>query len=340
VFTVKNVNTLANYVLDGSFTLWIYLSLPVKRVIPILLAILVVTNILTVAAWQSVRSHTAQVDPLLSKRQEHPLLAKRLFVQDPNDVIVNFSPLRDALNQYFEQNVPARYSFYFEYMPTGTSIRINSNEELVGASLLKLPVVMNLYKAVELGKVRLDQPVALKAEWLDNQFGTVYQRGAGARLTYQELAEHVLRESDNTSANAISATVTPLLTDDDMALSELDVPYTITKDKRTDIGAQSYTSLLKCLYFSCFVSEEHSQAILELMSEAPHEGRIGAGLPDDVTVAHKIGTFSNNTESDCGIVYLDSRNYTVCMLVELPSAQANQHIKIVSSLIYQYLSTQ
>lgn len=311
-----------------------------RRVIPYLLALLVATNIATLVAWQRARAHSPQSDPLISKRTEYPLLAKRLFVQNPNDVIINFSPLRDALNQYFEKNVPVEHSFYFEYMPTGASIRINGNEELIGASLLKLPVVMNLYKAVELGKVKLDQPVTLKSEWLDNKYGTVYQRGAGASLTYQELAEHVLRDSDNTSANAINSTIGPLLTEDDMALSELDVPYTINKDQRTGIGAQSYASLLKCLYFSCFVNEEHSNAILKLMSEAPTEGRIGAGVPGTVKVAHKIGTFGSNTESDCGIVYLENRSYSICMLVELPGDQANVHIKNVSALIYQYLSSQ
>ncbi|MDB5182190.1 MAG: hypothetical protein JWP13_953 [Candidatus Saccharibacteria bacterium] len=87
---------------------------------------------------------------------------------------------------------------------------------------------MNLHKAAELGKVRLDQKVTLKQEWLDNQFGTVYQRGAGAQTTLEKLAGHVLRESDNTSANAINAIVNPLLALEQHALNKLDVRHTIT----------------------------------------------------------------------------------------------------------------
>jgi beta-lactamase class A len=306
----------------------------------VVIGLLTLTNIVSVLSWRNALAHSRHTDAVTKKQEAYPLLAKRIFVESPNDVIINFSPLRAALNQYFEKNVTANYSFYFEYLPTGSSIRINSNDELIGASLLKLPVVMNLYKAEELGKVQLNQKVTLKQEWLDNQFGSLYKRGAGAQLSMQELAQYVLRESDNTAANAIYATVNPLLPEDEHALVELDVPHTITDQQRTKIGAQSYTSLLKCLYFSCFVNEDHSQQILSLMTQAPYEGRLGAGVPENVKVAHKIGTYSNLTEGDCGIVYLESRNYAACMLIDLPSAQANRHMQMVSSLIYQYMSAQ
>ncbi|HSH56084.1 MAG TPA: serine hydrolase [Candidatus Limnocylindrales bacterium] len=309
-----------------------------SRTLLMLVALLLGTNVLTGFAWAQNRSATATVHS--GRNQEaYGLLANRIFAEDANDVIINFSPLRTALNMYFDKNIPERHSFYFEYLPTGTSIRINSNEELIGASLLKLPVVMNLYKAQELGKVRLDQTVTLKQEWLDADFGTLYKRGAGAKIMLQQAADMVLQESDNTAVNAILDTVNPLLGPEEHALVELDTPHTIVERNRVEIGAQPYSSLLKCLYFSCFLNENHSQMILERMTKAEDYGRIAAGVPDSIPVAHKIGTFSTVTQGDCGIVYNETRPFIVCMLLDEPDPEASRHIKEVTALIYQYVSS-
>lgn len=80
--------------------------------------------------------------------EEYPFLAKRLFEKNPNYVLINFSPLRTSLNQYFDNNDLVG-SLYFEYLPSDTSIRINGSKELRAASLMKLPVAMELSKAHE-----------------------------------------------------------------------------------------------------------------------------------------------------------------------------------------------
>ncbi|MDB5182191.1 MAG: hypothetical protein JWP13_954 [Candidatus Saccharibacteria bacterium] len=77
-----------------------------------------------------------------------------------------------------------------------------------------------------------------------------------------------------------------------------------------------------------------------MMTEAPNEGRIGTGILDEIPFAHKIGTFANITKGDCGIIYPDNRNYAMCMMINLPSSEANKHFSMVSSLIYLYLSSQ
>ncbi|HRF28946.1 MAG TPA: hypothetical protein PL051_04930 [Candidatus Saccharibacteria bacterium] len=85
-----------------------------------------------------------------SEISSHPLLAKRIFLSKPNDILVNFEPLRSQLKEqlkYYDDE--GKVSVYFEYLPTGTSIRIGDRKEIIGASLLKVPAVMELYKLVE-----------------------------------------------------------------------------------------------------------------------------------------------------------------------------------------------
>jgi len=87
-------------------------------------------------------------------RAAYPLLSNRIFADNPNDAILNLAPLRSELRDYFS-TLDSEYSFYAEYLPTGTSIKINQDSPMIAASLLKVPVVMNLFYAAENGKVNL-----------------------------------------------------------------------------------------------------------------------------------------------------------------------------------------
>jgi beta-lactamase class A len=95
----------------------------------------------------------------------HNLLSKRIFLSRPNDILVNFEPMRAELREelaYYNDRV----SLYFEYLPTGTSVRLGDATQLVAASLLKVPVSMELYRLSEMDRVNLDQKVTLKQEWV------------------------------------------------------------------------------------------------------------------------------------------------------------------------------
>jgi beta-lactamase class A len=264
----------------------------------------------------------------------YPLLAKRIFIEDPNDTIINFVPLRRALEEKFAAlTVP--YSFSFEYIPTGTTIRIGDDKELVGASLLKLPVVMDLYRAAELGKVDLDQTVTIQPNELNDQFGDLWKRGAGAKLKLREAAKLALVQSDNTAILIVQHHIPADMSADDQALSAVDADYNATADQVT-ISSKSFSSILKCLYFTCYLNRDDSQEILSDLSGSDFDTQITAPIPQDVVVAHKIGVqFDKLTESDCGIFYVPKRPYLLCMMVGLPTDQANQFMSDVSSTVYK-----
>lgn len=267
----------------------------------------------------------------------YPLLAKRLFVDNPNDTRINFSPLRSSLNTYFTDN-KLDGSLYFEYLPTGTSVRVNPDARYRAASLIKLPVSMEVYKAHELGKLDINRKVALKEEWLNDSFGTLYEKGPGYELTLKEAVEIMLKESDNTALR-ILIDVTQNLDINDRALGSLDIELTTHEDGSIDIGTRPYGSFLKCLYFACYNTKEDSQAILRLISETPFDNRLVAGVNNkDITIAHKIGVFNTQVQSDCGIVYLPDNNYVLCiMLAGNDSEQVNARFADISRIVYSFV---
>lgn len=277
----------------------------------------------------------------VNARTEYPLLSGRIFSDAPNDMILNFVPLRKNLETKFS-SLPAgtKYSFYFEYLPSGTSIRIGDDNELVAASLIKVPLVMDLYRAAELGLTDLDQEVTITEDDLDNAYGDLWKQGAGTKVSLRKLARLALAESDNTATHAIFNHVKDLLKVEDQCLVQLDIDQKM-QDGQAVITAKSYSSILKSLYFASCTNKKSSNEILSYLTQSNEIYRLTNNLPTDLKVAHKNGVYNQVwSESDCGIVYAENRPYSVCVMIGLPQNEADAFIASVSKDIYDFVITQ
>ncbi len=285
------------------------------------------------------KASNEQASSLAALQRAYPLLGKRAFSNAPNDAILNFVPLRKQLQAEFGA-LSVQKSFYFEYLPSGTSIHIGTDNELVAASLIKVPLVMNLYKAAELGKVNLDTPVTITNDEVDSAYGNLWQKGAGTSITLRDAAKLALTQSDNTAAHVVFDNVRGLLESDQESLSQLDVDQTVQNGQAV-IDAKSYTSILLSLYLSSYLQPKDSQAMLGFLAQSTATNRLVAGVPKGVVVAHKIGVYNTAwSESDCGIVYVPRRPYTICVMVGLPEEQANAFIGKISKEVYDYVNEQ
>jgi beta-lactamase class A len=274
-----------------------------------------------------------------SEYKKYNLLSADVVGDNPNDILINFVPLRKKLQDRFK-SVDAKQSFYFEYLPDGTSIRIGADQQLVAASLIKVPLAMNLYRAAEMGKLNLDATITVKADELDDAYGDLYKRGPGFTMTLRQAAQYALRQSDNTATHVIYDHVKNLLTYDEQSLARLDIDQNM-EDGQAVVTARSYSSVLKGLYFSAYLSKNDSQEILKYLSQSDADNRITKNLPHSIPVAHKIGVYNANwAESDCGIIYLPKRPYILCIMVGLPEDQANDFIAEISKDVYDFVSKQ
>lgn len=307
-----------------------------KKTIWSVIVAIIIVNVLTWVVFAA-RQNSGETDSSYAK---YPYLSARIFADNPNDILINFVPLRKQLEDKFAAlPTDTKYSFYFEYLPSGTSIRIGDNNELVAASLIKVPLVMNLYRAAEIGKIDLDKVVTIQENELDNAYGDLWQKGAGTQLTLRQLAKLTLEESDNTASRAIYTHVRGLLEEDDQSLAQLDVDQNL-QDGQAVINAKSYSSVLKSLYFASYVNREDSNEILAYLTQSTENNRLTKNLPSDLTVAHKNGVYNQVwAESDCGIVYANKRPYVICAMIGLPSEQSDTFIAEISKTIYDYVTT-
>lgn len=272
-------------------------------------------------------------------RQQYDLLSRRILLDDPNDVILDFRSLQSEYEQYIKsRGLENSVSLNFEYLPTGSSIGIKEDREQLAASLLKLPLVINFYHAVEQGQLSLDTKVALKKEWLNSSYGELNQKGEGFTLTYRDAIGYALRQSDNTAALMIFDAVSQAQgTDRPKLLAFVDANYAETPTAEVVIGVQSYSSILKCLYFSCYLTKDHSQEVLKYLSESETNKRLTLFTPSSLPVAHKIGTYQSANQSDCGIFYVPKRNYILCVMVQQPDPEASRIIADLSLMTYDYM---
>lgn len=273
----------------------------------------------------------------IAEASEYPMLSKRIFAESQNDILINFMPLRTAMRDYITKQ-PQQIGAYFEYLPSGTSIGVNDQMEARLASLIKVPVVMAVYKDAEAGHVSLDKVIALQAEDVDTRYGNLWRRGIGAKLTIRETVRINLVESDNTATRMLVRQLSEGAID--TVFDSLDVP----KDRKEGAGVISpkgYASILRSLYLSSYLERKDSNEILDILTKTNFTDKIPAGVPKNIKVAHKIGVFdsaaSQTVHNDCGIVYVPSRPYLLCLMVSGPEQVARTHMQYLSKMVYGYV---
>lgn len=266
---------------------------------------------------------------------KYSYLSKRIFAESQNDILINFVPLRFAVRDYINnQKIPIGY--YFEYLPSGTSIGVNDQMEVRIASLIKVPVVMATYKEIEHGNLNKNEELTLGKDDINNDFGSLWQRGEGAKITVGEAIDLALKQSDNTAARVLNSNLPEGAVD--QVYDSLDIPKNF-KDDYPIISPKNYTSILRSLYLSSYLTRDSSNEILDKLTKTDFLSMLPAGVGAGIKVAHKMGTYdTQETFSDCGIVYVPERPYAICVMVKGGESEAVEHIRLLSKMAFEYVS--
>ncbi len=276
------------------------------------------------------------VDTLI---QKFPFLARRILIDKPTDVVINFYPLREQLREGVKEYGDS-FGFYFEYLPTGTSIGVNEKTDFISASLVKLPVVMTYYYELEQkGITEGTQTATIEKKHIDASFGDLWKKAEGSQLPLEEAAKLTLTDSDNTAFYVLRDYITKK--NFDQVYNGLDIEVRTNKDE-VILSAKEYASILKALFFSSILNKEHSQKILDLLSRTKFSDKLPSGVPKNIVVSHKIGVYENGNTllyQDCGIVYVPDRPYLLCMISKSNENQARERMVKLSKTVYDYVST-
>lgn len=274
-------------------------------------------------------------------RQKYPLLDPMRFFAEPRDLLTTVQPIRTELRKLFEKEWLDSTSLYFEYINTGANISINPDVRILPASLIKVPLAMAVMKKIERWDWKLYNELVMMKEDRDSEWGDVYKHPIGTPITIQNLIEEMLLHSDNTAYRILYRNLSLDEVKDVFSALGLDDFF----DQEWKVTAKEYTRLIRSLYTANYLTPEHSQFLLNVLSDTDYDDYLGQSIPKDAVFAHKIWENESKTVIlDAGLVYLWSRVYLISMAMDyqkewLTREQALVIFGRVSELIYNYISS-
>ncbi len=99
------------------------------------------------------------------------------------------------------RGVNADWGIYIQSLDTGEQLAIHANRPMETMSDIKLALLVTAFRQIDAGKLRLDQPVTLRAS--DKRFGTGVLRTLhdGLNLTLRDVLTLMVIQSDNTATD-------------------------------------------------------------------------------------------------------------------------------------------
>jgi len=262
----------------------------------------------------------------------------------------NLSSLKESIefiiNQKVNNNKITFASIYYRDLNNGPWFGINEKEYFSPASLIKVPVMIAYFKETE------EDPTILAKKILNTKaFDYSQQNITPAQFleqdkeyTIEDLINRMIIYSDNAAYELLLDNI------DNTKIYKVykDLDVDISKAQQDPNGniitVKDYSSFFRILFNSSYLDEENSEKALNLLSKSQYYKGLVAGVPENITIAHKFGErqFLPSKEKqlhDCGIVYLPGKPYLLCVMSRSAEFdQAASFIKQVSKAVYDDLS--
>jgi beta-lactamase class A len=218
-------------------------------------------------------------------------------------------------------HAPGRVGIAIEDLATGETSGVNANANLPAASVIKIPVMVEVFKQMEAGALDLNTTVDLVASDRDWGWGDMADAPIGTERTVNQLLWLMITQSDNTATNMLIRTVGRVHINHTMAA--LGMRQTRLSDYiRSESDSIRYAlrtspkdmlSLLDKIARERLVDEWSSREMLAILAGQHHNGLIPAVLPAGLKIAHKTGSL-HDTLNDVGIVYRDNEPYVIAVM--------------------------
>lgn len=244
-------------------------------------------------------------------------------------------------------HAPGRVGIAVEDLATGMTSSVNATANLPAASTIKIPVMVEVFRQMELGRLDLNTVVHLEHRDKDWGWGDLADAPAGTRRTVKQLLWLMITRSDNTATNMLIRKVGRTHINTTMAGLGLHTTYlgdyirseteTIRYALRT--SPRDMVALLGEIARNRLVDEWSSREMLAILTGQTHNGLLPEPLPKNVKIAHKTGSL-HDTLNDVGIVYQDGEPYVIAiMTTQLPDLDLGRSfIHRVSRIAYDGFS--
>jgi beta-lactamase class A len=240
----------------------------------------------------------------------------------------------DKLRGPLEQRI-ARHrgtvGLFVKDLKTGEILSIRGSEQFPSASVIKVPILVELFQQVERGPLKLDDPIIMLAADQRPGAGVLQFLSTPHTLTLGDAAMLMIILSDNSATNLIIDKIGIRNVNarmDSLGLRQTRLHAKVFLGSATTIDTaatrrwgfgvttpEEMGTLFERLYKGAAVSDTASKQMLGMLRRNFDYEEIPRLLPAGVTVAHKTGKL-DASRSDCGVVYSPGRDYVLCIFTK------------------------
>jgi beta-lactamase class A len=238
-------------------------------------------------------------------------------------------------------HAPGHVALEIKDLATGYATAVNAGANMPAASVIKIPVMVEVFEQMAEGRFDLNKTVRLKGTDRDWGWGDLADARSGKGYTVARLLRLMITESDNTATNMLIRLVGRSrinATMHDLGLRNTHLGEDIRSDgniRSLRTSPRDMVRLLEALARAKLVDPWSSREMLDILAGQRHNGLIPQPLPKDLQIAHKTGTL-HDTLNDVGIVFLADEPYVIAvMTTHLPSLDLGRRfIRGVSWMAY------
>ena len=228
------------------------------------------------------------------------------------------------------------------------------------ASTMKVAVLLAIFRAVDEGRLQLDDPLHVRNRFVSIADGFPFRldptsdampelyQFIGRTAKISALAEGMIVASSNLATNLLLDLVGVEYARQvlrDAEVSGVELRRGVEDHKAHENGIDNEVTadgllMLLCALRSNFLSNESKEQAIHILLAQRFNSMIPAGLPAHAMVAHKTGEISTACH-DIGIVYLPEREpYIAVILTEFDAEQDGRRetVAAISELIYRSLT--
>lgn len=201
---------------------------------------------------------------------------------------------------------------YVKNLKTGETFARGADVPVVAASVIKIPVMIEAFRAREAGELSLDELHALADAERRPSCGTLKAMHTGIEMTLLDLVKLMIIVSDNTATNIlierlgmehINATLRNLGCEKTTLRRLLFDSEAACRGLENTITAGEMGMLLERLFLGKIVSRKASAAMMDILLDQRLNGKLPFFLhASGVRIAHKTGEDTGVTH-DVGVIY-------------------------------------
>lgn len=250
----------------------------------------------------------------------------------------------------------------FRDLGGGDTLFLGADERFHAASTMKVPVMIELFRRIDAGALRLDQSILLV-----NQFASIVDRSPfaldarddsdslvyrwiGTRVPVRTLLDHMITRSSNLATNALIELVGAARADSTahaLGARDIQIRRGVEDGKAYAAGLNNMTTardlaaIMVAIESGAAASRASCDSMRAILLRQESSGEIPAGLPPGTRVAHKTGSITAHLH-DAAVVYPPGRApYVLVVLTRgIPDETAARALIVdVSRMVWEHATS-